>query len=592
MLSGINALIVRATRREALFEEACRLAVEAGQLRMAWIGIYDRTERAVVPVAWHGHNDGFLRLISLSLDDPAPERRGFVTLALREKRPVVINELANDTKFPRQKEALERGYASGAVFPLTVAGEVIGVFSLFAGEPHFFDEQELRLLEELAGDIAFAVDHIEKAEKLEYLALYDGLTGASNRTLFLERLGQSIHAARESGSRLAVMVCDLERFRAVNDSLGRQAGDLLLTQFYERIATKIADKTRLSRLGADHFAIAFPSVSNELDAARQLAGLADGVLGQPFHVGAVELRLSAKAGLAIFPNDGGDAATLLRNAEIAMKRCKKTGERYLFFEPRMGESVAANLSLENRLRRALERDEFVLHYQPRVDFQERRIQGVEALIRWQSEEGLVPPAKFIPLLEETGLILEVGAWALKRAVLEHAEWLGRGIAAPRIAVNVSAVQLRQRDFATLLKRIVANGSIPPGLDLEITESMVMDDLSGNIDKLGAARGLGLGIAIDDFGTGYSSLAYLAKLPVTSLKIDRSFIITMLKDANTMHLVTMMISLGHSLNLKVVAEGVESQAQAQALHGLGCDEMQGYLFSRPLPPEQLMTLLDG
>jgi diguanylate cyclase (GGDEF)-like protein len=590
VLSGINALILRATHREALFQEACRLAVEVGELQLAWIGIYDRDKRAVVPAAWHGHNEGFLRLISLSRGDPIPEGHSLVSLTLREKRALVINDLANDTKFQRRKEALERGYAAGAVLPLIIGGEVIGVFSLFAGEPHFFDEQELRLLADLAADIAFAVDHIAKAEKLEYLALYDGLTSAANRTLFLDRLGHSMHTARETKSKLAIMVCDLERFRAVNDSLGRQTGDLLLMQFYERMVAKIPDRTRLSRLGADHFAIAFPSVNNELDAARQLADLANGALGQPFHVGASELRMSAKAGLAIFPNDGADADTLLRNAEIALKRCKKSGERYLFFEPRMGESVAANLSLENRLRRALERDEFVLHYQPRVDFQERRVQGVEALIRWQSEEGLVPPGKFIPLLEETGLILQVGAWALKRAVLQHAEWLRQGIAAPRVAVNVSAVQLHQKDFVAMVRRTIATGANPPGLDLEITESKVMDNLRGNMEKLSAARDLGLNIAIDDFGTGYSSLAYLAKLPVASLKIDRSFIITMLKDSNTMNLVTMMISLGHSLHLKVVAEGVDSEDQAQVLHRLGCDEMQGYLFSKPLPADQLIALL--
>lgn len=302
--------------------------------------------------------------------------------------------------------------------------------------------------------------------------------------------------------------------------------------------------------------------------------------------------MAAKAGVALYPDDGADAEALLRNAEAALKKCKKTGERVLFFEERMTERVAANLSLENQLRRAVEREEFVLHYQPRVDFAARRVLGLEALIRWQSEGRLVPPGEFIPLLEETGLILEVGAWALREAVRQHRSWLERGVAAPRIAVNVSTVQLRQKDFVGRVKRAVEQGATPAGIDLEITESMIMDDIAGNIDKLRAVRDLGLSIAIDDFGTGYSSLAYLAKLPVGSLKIDRSFVITMLSDPNTMTLVSTIISLAQALKLKVVAEGVDSEDQATMLRLLRCDEMQGYLFSKPLPAGEVICLFEG
>jgi diguanylate cyclase (GGDEF)-like protein/PAS domain S-box-containing protein len=592
VLSSINSLIVRAPRREELFEEACRIAVESGQFRMAWLGIHDRQTRSIVPVARHGHDEGFLGLMSLSLDDAAPQGGVIVRQVLRERRAVAINDIERDTRVRLQREALARGYRSAAILPLIVAEQAVGVLGLLAAEPDFFDEEEMRLLTELAGDISFAVDHLEKVQKLDYLAFYDAVTGLSNRTLFLERLNQYIRAAAESQSRLAVIVTDLERFRSVNDSLGRQAGDSLLSAFTERLIGSVSDKEQLARLGADLFAIVLPAVKNPLHAARLLGHLAKACLERPFDIGGTELRVSAKAGLALFPDNGTDAETLLRHADVALEKSKRTGERYVFFEPVMTQRVAENLSLENRLRRALELEEFVLHYQPRVDVVTRRITGVEALIRWQSESRLVPPLEFIPLMEQTGLIVEVGNWALHRAALDHRSWADQGIQPPRVAVNVSAVQLGQKDFVSQLKRAMEKGVKPTALDLEITESVIMEDILETVEKLNSVRALGLSIAVDDFGTGYSSLAYLAKLPVESLKIDRSFIITMLKDANAMTLVSTIISLAHSLKLKVVAEGVEAEDQAQALQRLGCDELQGYLFSKPVPSMELLALLRG
>jgi EAL domain-containing protein (putative c-di-GMP-specific phosphodiesterase class I) len=293
----------------------------------------------------------------------------------------------------------------------------------------------------------------------------------------------------------------------------------------------------------------------------------------------------------VFPGDGTDAEALLKNAEAALQRAKATGERYLFYTQQMTERVAGHLTLENKLRHALENNEFVLHYQPKVDVETRRIVGVEALMRWQSPDlGLVPPLRFIPILEETGMILEVGAWALRRAVLDHQRWLEQGLMAPRIAVNVSAIQMGQRDFVEMVREAVRLGAEPPGIDIEITESLIMEDVAGTSDKLKILRDLGMSIAIDDFGTGYSSLGYLAKLPVHSLKIDRSFISGMTDDADTMTLVSTIISLAHSLRLIVVAEGVETEDQAKLLRLLRCDEMQGYLISRPVPEGELRALL--
>jgi EAL domain-containing protein (putative c-di-GMP-specific phosphodiesterase class I) len=297
--------------------------------------------------------------------------------------------------------------------------------------------------------------------------------------------------------------------------------------------------------------------------------------------------------VALYPGDGDDAETLLRNAEAALRKAKGLGERHVLYSLALNEGTAGQLTLENRLRQALEKDEFVLHYQPKVDVRTRRIVGVEALIRWQSPElGLVPPMKFIPLMEQTGLILEVGAWALRRAAADHRSWVEQRLQAPRVAVNVSAIQLRQREFVGAVEQAISEGVAPTGIDLEITESLVMEDIEGNIQKLKEVRGLGVGIAIDDFGTGYSSLGYLAKLPVHALKIDRSFIISLLNDSDAMTLVSTIISLAHSLKLRVVAEGVEEEQQATYLRLLRCDEMQGYLFSKPLPLEQMTALLEA
>jgi diguanylate cyclase (GGDEF)-like protein len=439
--------------------------------------------------------------------------------------------------------------------------------------------------------VSFALELIEKRDRIAYLALYDPLTGLANRTLFHERLAEHARTADQHLDRFAVCIFDVERFKTINDSLGTQAGDSLLRQIAKRVVEATGDPGRFGRVSADGFALVIPDVQTEDEAARRVEQDLGACFGAAFRLEDRELRISAKAGIAIFPNDGTEGATLFANAEAACKKAKATRDRYLFYTNRMNAAVAENLTLENKLRLALERNEFVLHYQPKVEVASKRITGVEALIRWRSAElGLVPPMQFIPLMEETGLILEVGGWALRRAVLDYDEWIAAGLRAPRIAVNVSAMQLRQRDFVAVVKRAIGQGAQPPGIDLEITESLLMDDIEGNIEKLRAIRALGVRVAIDDFGTGHSSLAYLARLPADVLKIDRSFIITMLRDANAMTLASTIVSLAHSLKLKVVAEGVDAEDQASALRVMGCDEMQGYLYSKPVPKEELVCLL--
>ena len=449
----------------------------------------------------------------------------------------------------------------------------------------------MRLLQELAGDISFAIAHIDKQERLDYLAYYDALTGLANPTLFRERVAQLLTIAAAEPRKLAVALLDIDHFRTINDSLGRQVGDELLKQVAERLGRESGNLSTVARFGPARFAIVFHDIEHESEVAHKLEELDRHCLGAVFQVNGNEVRISGKSGIAVYPSDGTDAETLLQNAEFALRKAKASGEIRVFYTQEMTQIIAERITMENRLRLALEREEFVLHYQPKVDLRTREIQGVEALLRWQSPDlGLVPPLKFISILEQTGMIVDVGAWALRRAVLDHRDWLRQNLVAPRVAVNVSSIQLRHRDFVELVKRTLAEGAKEPGIDIEITESVIMDDVAGTIEKLKTIRDLGISIAIDDFGTGYSSLGYLARLPVHSLKIDRSFIMTMVDNPDTMTLVSTVISLAHSLRLKVVAEGVETEDQAKVLRLLRCDEMQGYLVGRPVPVKDLTALL--
>jgi diguanylate cyclase (GGDEF)-like protein len=438
----------------------------------------------------------------------------------------------------------------------------------------------------LAGDIGFALDHIETRERVDYLAYYDALTGLANRNLFLDRLAQHVRGAVSSGQQLGLLLIDLERFKNINDTLGRPAGDSLLRQVAEWLRETVGDADLLTRFGADHFAVVLPDVRHEEDVGRQVERMLDALIDHPFHLNDGVFRVAAKVGVALFPHDGEEAETLFKHAEVALKKAKVAGDRYLFYALRMTETVAGRLTLENQLRQALEREEFVLHYQPKVSVATGRLAGVEALIRWNDPvTGLVPPARFIPILEETGLIYEVGRWALHKAIEDYRKWLRAGFAAVRIAVNVSPQQLRHRDFVADVRLAIGiDPAAAAGLELEITENMVMRDFEHNIASLHAIRAMGICIAIDDFGTGFSSLSYLAKLPVDTLKIDRSFVVDMEAGREGSALVATIITLAHALRLKVVAEGVETPEQLGLLRSLHCDEFQGYLSGKPVPAE--------
>ena len=588
MVTGISASMVRVRDRADLFTRSCRTAVEHGEFEMAWIAVVDPSESRIVPVAWAGHDEPAMSAIKahFASSEGTLEGNTLAARAIREKAAVVSNDVENDEGLIFREMHAESGVRSLAVLPLVVSGNAIGVLALYTSKPEFFNAEGLLLLTELAGNVAFAVDHLERQERLDRLSNYDTLTGLANRRSFLERVTQHMQRAATDGHKMAVFLLDLERFKKLNDILGRSAGDALLKQVAEWLAQNSENADLVARLDADHFAVVLPKVTYEASVARVLEKTIAAFLKHEFSVNDAVYRMAAKIGVAVFPDDGTDADTLFNNAEAALKKAKAGRDRYLFYAQKMTETVAMSVGIENRLRRALEREEFVLHYQPKINIASGKLTGAEALIRWNDPvSGLTLPGRFIPLLEETGLIHEVGRWALRKAIEDYRRWRNDGLPAVRIAVNVSPLQLRNQNFVAEIQQAVSVAAdAAAGLQLEITESVIMQDVNQSIGSLLAIRALGVTIAIDDFGTGFSSLSYLAKLPVDTLKIDRSFVVEMVSAPGGLTLVSVIINLARALKLNTVAEGVETEEQLRQLRLMGCDEMQGYLFGKPVPVE--------
>jgi len=588
--SEINAAIVRIRERETLLRETCRIAAEQGKFELVWIASLDPEKQEVRPVAWIGFSPDAARSVNWATINSA---RGTLAEAIQTRRTAVHNDIdAGLQGGVLRQEAISKGCLSTVCMPLMADDKVVALCALFAPGQGFFDTDELALLDELAADVSFALEYIAKEEKLNYLAYHDVLTGLPNRALFDDRMAQSLRAASHENSKTALVLIDLERFRVINDTLGRGAADDLLKLVATRLQSVIFDRDSLARIHADVFAGLFPDINDEADIARIVEEKIIACLSQPFTVAGQELRVSMKAGVALFPGDATEPDALFSSAEAALRQAKDSSDRYLFYAPKMNAMVAERLKLENKLQRALERNEFMLFYQPKVDLNTGRVAGLEALIRWNDPgTGLVLPSLFIPLLEETGMIVEVGAWAMKRAVTQHEAWQAAGLQPPPIAVNVSQVQLKRKDFVTSVQQAIAIAGKPEhGLDLEITESMIMEDIESSIEKLKIIRALGVEISIDDFGTGYSSLRYLTRLPITALKIDRAFVQDMTTNPDNMAIVSTIITLARTLKLKVIAEGVETEEQSKFLRLLKCDQFQGYLFSKPVPAEQVPALL--
>jgi diguanylate cyclase (GGDEF)-like protein/PAS domain S-box-containing protein len=591
MLSGINSAIVRIRERGELLDEACRIAAVHGHFPLAWIGLFQAKGTRIEFVSYHGTNPAAAAEISGALVDGAVARHGLASVPQRSGSRVVINDIEALSGRDRVLNlALSRGYRSAIGLPLLPDGKPAGAVVLFAEESHVFDDEETKLLDELAGDVSFALEYIARDERLTYLAYYDTLTELPNMTLFREQLETEIGS--DADTQIAVFLIDLDRFTQLNDTHGRNVGDHILIAVGKRLKSTLSGRGKVARVGSDTFAIAASSLRLETEAASILQDLIFTSMRRPFALKGVELRISARVGVAAYPTDGGDAETLFTNAEAALAEAKASGARFLFYSADLNERVAEDLALEQKLHAAIRDEEFLLYYQPKIDAGDGTIIGLEALLRWSSNDnGIVSPATFIPVLESSEMILDVGRWVLDQSLADYKVWAELGLHPPRIAVNVSPVQLRYADFVDLVvNALERHGVEGAALELEITESVIMANIEETIPSLELLTQKGVTIAIDDFGTGYSSLRYLAKLPVHALKIDRSFVVAMTDHADDLTLVTSIIGLAHGLGLKVVAEGVDADEQAKFLRLIKCDVMQGYLFGRPQPAADIARLL--
>ncbi|MBA3320197.1 MAG: EAL domain-containing protein [Pyrinomonadaceae bacterium] len=424
----------------------------------------------------------------------------------------------------------------------------------------------------------------QRTEEVDHLSYHDGLTDLPNRILFEDRLAQALHSVPSNGQLLAVMLLDVDRFKLVNDTLGHVVGDRLLRGVGERLSGCVRAGDTVARFGSDEFALL--TQLREDDAAEMFRHVLE-VLKRPFRIDEHELYVTLSAGISLSPTDGVDAQTLLRNAGSALHRAKEQeGNNYQIYTADMSAQALQHLALENSLRQALGREEFMLHYQPQVCIPTGRIVGMEALVRWQHpERGLVSPGAFIPVAENSGLIVPLGEWILRTACSQNMKWQETGMAPLRVSVNLSPRQFRQPNLVEMVDQTLREtGMAPQFLELEITETSMMRNVESAIQTLRGLQALGVQIAIDDFGTGYSSLSYLKNFPISTLKIDQSFVRDAVTDRADAAIVKTIIALGHSLELTVKAEGVETEEQLEFLRRLECDEMQGYLFSKPLPPE--------
>ena len=572
MLSSTSSAVLRLRERSDFLEEVCRIAVHQGGYERAAISLIEPDAKALRMHAWDG-----------AAGDPQLQADGMAVRAVRSGAPAIYNDLAVAPVADR--EALQaQGYAAAAALPLFVDGTAIGVLTLLSAQRDVFNDAELTVLLELTANLGFALQYLAKDEAVQFLSYFDGLTGLAKRPLFCQRLAQMMSADAVAGRSRLVVVFDVQQLSAINDSFGRYVGDRLLENIAARLKQAYADPHSVAYFGGGTFAVTLVDAGNAADTGRILQNAAAQLFVEPFVIDAQQLRPAVRSGVALYPHDAASADALVQNAEAALKAAREDNERYMLYGFVTARSTTRSLALEARLAGALDRGEFLLHYQPKIDLVNARMYGLEALLRWQDQQdGLVPPSLFVPLLERSGAIVEVGEWVLQQALRDVRRWLAAGLPGIRVAVNVSPLQLRRRDFVDRVLCCIDPGvRHPAGVDIEITESMLMQDIELSMRKLELLREAGIGVAIDDFGTGYSSLRLLARLPIDTLKIDRTFIQGISDTGHDITLVSTIVSLAHALDMQAVAEGVETAQQLQALRQLGCDQGQGYLFARPMP----------
>ena len=591
-LSATNEAIMRSTTRDELFELVCSAAVLGGKFTSTTIALAEPGEDFLRMAASKGKNAERVQSTRFAISADRPEGRGSTGTSFRTKRPCIINDYLTDERTKHWHTlAGEGGTKSGASFPLLKGRDAVGVLLFLSSEKDTFTDELVDLLARLAENISFALENFDRDaekrqadEQIQYLATHDALTGLPNRAMFNELLDFSIKSARRNGRKCAVLFIDLDRFKIINDTLGHAAGDALLVEVGHRLRSSVRESDVVVRLGGDEFIIILNEISDRdqaaLTARKVLSAVSPGII-----LAGHEGYTTASIGIAMFPADGVDVETLTKSADMAMYLAKENGKNdFRFFEPEMDASVAAHNKLGQELRHALATDEFEVHYQPIVSIETRRTVGMEALVRWRHpQHGLMSPDKFIPLAEETGLINRLGELVLRQACLDAVEWP----ASTNIAVNISPVQFQTSDLVAQVRGILAETGLPAKrLELEITESVLLQYSDKNIGTLHELRDLGVSVALDDFGTGYSSLSYLRIFPFDKIKIDKSFVSEMPQMDVCAAIVCAVANLGRTLDIVTTAEGVETEEQLDLLRAAGCTQAQGYLFRRPCPVAEL------
>ncbi len=601
-LSETNEAIIRATSREELFDLVCQAAANGGRFTLTSVALRRPDSDVLDVVAAAGPTGLSARLATLSIDEMRPEGRGLCGQTIRSGKPCIMNDyLADPNAEAFHHQARIDGTNSGASFPLLVQGEVVGAISFMSMEKHTFTPEFAELLRRLVDNVCFALENFERVdekakadERIEYLASHDSLTGLPNREMFNGMLRRAIDAAERHQRRFALLFIDLDRFKVINDSLGHDAGDMLLVEIGGRLRRALRAGDVVARLGGDEFVVTLEE-AGEREEVERIAGELLSVLSQPLLLSGHECHTTASIGIAMYPSDGTDVLTLTKNADMAMYLAKEDGKNgFRFFTTEFRTQSIERLTLETALRRALERGQFSLHYQPKIEMTSGRITGVEALLRWNHPDlGAVSPAQFIPLAEETGLIVPIGRWVLREACAQNMAWQRGGLRTVTMAVNLSPRQFVDPHLLQDIdEAVAASGMSPALLQLEVTESMVMRNVSRAIKVLDAIQSRGIRLAIDDFGTGYSSMSLMKQFPIDTIKIDRSFIRDLPADSEDQAIAQAIISMGKALGMTVIAEGVETTEQEAFLRSHACDEMQGFLFSWPLPAGQLADLLRG
>jgi diguanylate cyclase (GGDEF)-like protein/PAS domain S-box-containing protein len=590
--SGINAAIARIHNLEDLFGAVCSIAVHDGAFGIAWIARVDPATLEGKVVASCGAAKDMLDRLRVTGHPGRPESARPACVAIREQRPVICNNIANEPTLAEfAHESLQAGHHAVAALPLMTEGRVAAVMVLVADARSFFDAEEIKLLDDVVGDLEYALQFIDNEQRLSYLAYYDSLTGLANGKLFEDRLTQALHTAQPE-HRVATVVLNIDRFSELNDALGRRMGDALLKLVASRLGNALPAGASLARIGGATFALAFDTLPDDAHIGQMVVDAITAPVNQGFQLDGHDLRLSVRAGIAIFPADGSDAETLIKHAKAALKYARSGNEAYLYYSPEMNAAHASRLALESELKRAIDAREFVVHFQPRVDLASGHIVSAEALIRWNHpQRGLVMPGTFIPLAEEVGLIEPIGDWVLETVCAQQSIWLQRQLDVVPVAVNLSAGQFKNGKVLQTIADALARYQLQPlHVEFELTESMVMREPETAAHILKALQKMGCQLSLDDFGTGYSSLAYLQRFPFDVVKIDRAFITDVNSNPGNAAIATAVIAMAHSLKLRVVAEGGETEGQLQFSRERRCDEIQGYLFSPAVPALEFETML--